>query len=30
MSTSNPGGVIKCKGAVAWGAGEAMVIEEVE
>lgn len=26
----NPGGVIKCKAAVAWGAGEAMVMEEVE
>ncbi|PWA95550.1 alcohol dehydrogenase-like 6 [Artemisia annua] len=27
----NPGGgVIKCKGAVAWGAGEALVIEDVE
>ncbi|KAI3814247.1 hypothetical protein L1987_18997 [Smallanthus sonchifolius] len=26
----NPGGIIKCKGAVAWGAGEAMTIEEVE
>ncbi|KAL7600232.1 hypothetical protein Lser_V15G22958 [Lactuca serriola] len=26
----NPGGVIKCKAAVASGAGEAMVIEEVE
>ncbi|KAI7743777.1 hypothetical protein M8C21_014290 [Ambrosia artemisiifolia] len=26
----NPGGIIKCKAAVAWGAGEAMRIEEVE
>ncbi|XP_076883724.1 alcohol dehydrogenase-like 6 [Bidens hawaiensis] len=26
----NPGGIIKCKGAVAWGAGEAMTIQEVE
>ncbi|KVH87964.1 Alcohol dehydrogenase, C-terminal [Cynara cardunculus var. scolymus] len=26
----NPGGVIKCKAAVAWGAGEPMVMEEVE
>ncbi|XP_071697586.1 alcohol dehydrogenase-like 6 [Rutidosis leptorrhynchoides] len=35
MSTSsnfykNPGGIIKCKAAVAWGAGEPMTIEEVE
>lgn len=35
MSTSssflkNPGGIIKCKAAVAWGAGEAMRIEDVE
>nr|XP_043639593.1 alcohol dehydrogenase-like 6 [Erigeron canadensis] len=26
----NPGGIIKCKGAVAWGAGKEMEIQEVE
>ncbi|KAM0016084.1 putative alcohol dehydrogenase [Helianthus debilis subsp. tardiflorus] len=33
MSSSfakNTGGIIKCKAAVAWGAGQAMTIEEVE
>ncbi|XP_076889752.1 alcohol dehydrogenase-like 6 [Bidens hawaiensis] len=29
-SSRKPGGVIQCKGAVAWGAGEAMTIQEVE
>ncbi|XP_058194758.1 alcohol dehydrogenase-like 6 [Rhododendron vialii] len=30
MSSPQPAGVITCKAAVAWGAGEALVIEEVE